>query len=111
MEDAMHRINDKGQEEKQCTSCKAWLLLENFGRRADLEDGLQCYCKDCVRKANANREDKKSEWASSQKWLDNYAKEYCRKHPVDNWMMDKLFGQPSMWDGVPAALMVKELRR
>lgn len=75
----------KGIREKYCTKCEAWRAVAEFGNRKDLPDGKQCHCKACVKIANAMYAARKVEsiWHSSEEWLDKFAKEYNKKHPID----------------------------
>lgn len=92
--------------EKKCAKCENWFPLVKFDRKGNT---YQSYCKDCVKQHNSTK-NSKADWTSSRKWLDEYAKKYNREHPIDEWQFEKLYHRKTVWDGIPAALMVKELR-
>jgi len=41
------------EETKRCPKCERTLPRSEFSRGAAMKDGLQCYCKECCKEANA----------------------------------------------------------
>jgi hypothetical protein len=72
-----HRINEQGQEEKQCKDCKEWFVMnsENFGKDNGTQDHFHQSCRTCQRAYNSKVYQKDPEKVKARTF------EYRKLHP------------------------------
>jgi hypothetical protein len=69
------RYDEHGR--RYCTSCKAFLPVEQFGRSKAIKDGLHIYCKSCNTKKSLEYyrrnpdEANRKRWARTKRWRES----------------------------------------
>lgn len=73
---------------KTCRDCDETKPVSEFSRRASAKDGLQSYCRACVRirnqashKANPRTEQKRAWWAANTERTRGYAQDWNERNP------------------------------
>jgi hypothetical protein len=67
---------------KQCSRCQVEKGDDQFGRNEASQDGLQGYCRDCMREYNHGRYKKKqSGWVRKTADKTAYMRQYRKDHP------------------------------
>lgn len=81
--DTKRRIID-GVERARCSTCKQWLPLDMFYKKASVSDGLNTQCKNCIREYDEANKERISEYQAKYREINaeklkQYSKEYEEK--------------------------------
>ena len=88
-------------EEEQCSTCKKWKALIEFGKHKRTCDGLQSQCKVCANIAQKNRRRKlgMKPQRTEHRFQGELEEKKCSK--CDDWKVLKEFHQHNkVWDGL-----------